>query len=216
MTNRAISMLTAVFTIAICSSSQAVPTTYTDRTSWLSGIGGSSDFLVDFNGYTVDTPLVGTMDFGPFSVQSDGGRSVDVPPYENSDATYGNGTPNLSLFVNGINDAIFDFDSPVYALFADFWAPGNSGSPLEMLLSFSTGGSTVLNIGDFGSSTTSFGFISDTSITQITLFNARNDGFNVDDIEGSYMASVPEPSILFLMMAGMAGFGFASYKRKKA
>lgn len=215
MFKQTLTILVAIITTSVCNSTWASTVTYTNRTSWLSAAGGSSDFLVDFNSYTTDTPITGAVDVGPFSVQSDSTNSlIDVPPYKNNDTTYGNGTPNLSLFVDGAQSqvATLTFDAPVYALFSDYWVPGNSGSPLMMQLSYATGGTADLTIGDYGTSSTSFGFVSDTSITKVTFYNAVNDGFNVDNIEG--VSAVPVPAAAWLFGSGLIGLvGLAKRKR---
>jgi len=205
-----------IFTAVMSVHSVAGTIAYADRGAWLTAIGGSSDFFVDLNGYTRDVSLVGnTLDLGPFSVQSDSGRKIDVPPYTHSDANYGNGTPNLGLFVGDSSQAVtFTFDVPIVSLFSDFWAAGNT-SQLQTSL-FGVDGSLIdtLTIPGTGLSATVFGFLSDTEISSLKIFNTLNDGFNMDNIEGGYasVSTVPEPSPVFLLATGL--LGFMGFRRK--
>jgi len=211
-----ISILIVFFTAVMSVQSVAGTIAYTDRGTWLSAIGGSSDFFVDLNGYTTDVSLVGsTIDLGPFSVQSDSGRKIDVPPYTYSGPYYGNGTPNLGLFVGDSSQAVtFTFDVPIVSLFADFWAAGNTRQLQTSL--FGVDGSLIdtLTIPGAGLSATVFGFLSDTEISSLKIFNSLNDGFNMDNIEGGYasVSSVPEPSPVFLLATGL--LGFIGFRRK--
>jgi hypothetical protein len=185
----------------------AATTTYTSYSTWLANIGGSPTFLVDFNNFTQDTSITSPLDVGPFIVHSIGGIGVDVPPYINSDSVYGDGTPNLSIFVQGNSEggskfATMSFKSPIYSWFGDFWAAGNSGYPLEVSL---ISGSNTMNlvIGGTGTGKNSFGFITDLPITELVLHNAINDGFNLDNIAGK--SSVPIPSAIWLLGSSLLG-----------
>lgn len=61
------------------------------------------------------------------------------------------------------------------------------------------------------------GFISDTAFSTISITGPGNDFFSIDDIYVSGDAVLPEiplPAAFPLMLAGLAGLGFASRRKK--
>ena len=198
----AVIVVCVLFTGFVSTNAFAATTTYTDFAAWSHDITGTPA-ITSFDNFAVDTPITAPLDVGPFIVQSQGGRVVDVPPYENSDIVYGNGTPNLSIYVDGTQEvATLAYKTPINAWFGDFWAAGNSGSPLEVTL-VSASGNTNLVVGGNGTDPNSFGFITDQKITQLIFHNAINDGFNLDNV--AVPSAVPVPGAIWLFSSAIAG-----------
>ncbi len=179
--------------------------TYTDRSTWLTAAGGSTDFDEGFSSFGMDTdfrlvPVVAT----GFTIQQMGvdeffRNYIDATPFTFSD---NNGTNHASCFVNtdGATTVELLFDSPINAWFADF--TGICGLELlDVELFFVGGGSTILQV-CAGPQNTGFGVLSSAPEGPIekVQFRGRNnepggggEGFGLDNISGVHF-SVPSIS----------------------
>jgi hypothetical protein len=209
----AFSALAAVMMLLVSGASQAVVTTYTDRTTWESN--GSVLFTEDFESFGVDAFFGngGSVDAGPFSLSAThtvtAANLIDVAPFHNvKPASFGNAA--AAFFVQDPDTATLTFDAPVSGFFADFWAAGNT-EELLLTLSLAGGGTANVNVPGPGNAVVvAFGVFSTDLIESILFSNSVNDGFSIDNISGLSAAVIPVPAAVWLFgtaLLGLIGFG---------
>jgi hypothetical protein len=227
-------MIFAVAAGTILSAAQvhAAPITFTSRAAWITAIGGSPSFNVDFSAFTVDTEFrTQTVDAGPFSLRQVGSdpagpfrNMIDAPPFQFSD---NNGTTHASMFTNfGFVTVDLTFDTSVSAWGADlFGAGGGTGEGVDIDVLLDGGGVLTFEIPPTPSAGF-FGFILDPgqTATKITFKSHTNlpttglgEGFGMDNVAGLLHGAepIPEPATLVLLGTGLAGVG-ASLRRRKS
>jgi hypothetical protein len=133
--------------------------------------------------------------------------------YPNFDvATLSNALDDDQKVAGNPDTSTIKLSSPVTAFALDF-----AESTASNGISISTGnGSTTL--GTFSPLGTNFqarfwGFVSNTSFDTITIIDSQPDGWFVLDVTKA-VAVVAEPSAWAMMLLGLCGLGFLSYRRK--
>lgn len=211
------SAVAAVMMLLVSGASQAVVTTYTDRTTWASN--GWVLYTEDFESFGADTAFGngGSVDAGPFSLSATHTTTtanlIDVVPFFTTKPV-SFGSAAASIFLERADTATLTFDAPVSGFFADFWAAGNI-EQLLLTLSLAGGGTTSVKVPGSGNTEEAFGVISTDLIESILFSNTRNDGFSIDNVSGLSASAVPVPAALWLFgtaLTGLVGFG----KRRKA
>jgi hypothetical protein len=202
--------------------SQAVTTTYTDRSVWT--INGTDVYTEDFEGFSTDTSFATMpLDVGPFSFKTNGTAAswrniVDVRPFlfDGTPSSFGNVA--VDVFIDRALTASIIFDNAISGFFSDFLYAGNT-SELTLTLYMLGGGSENYQVPGRGDAFSPFGFwSSNKTITSIEFSNSLNDGFYIDNVSLSPSSSapvVPVPAAVWLFataLIGLAGFG----KHRKA
>ena len=200
--------------------SQAVTTTYTDRSVWAGN--GTDIYTEDFEGFTTDTSFAANpLDVGPYTFRTNGvaasGRNVvDVSPFLFSGNPVSFGSAAVDIFIDIGLTASLTFDTAVEGFFADFLYAGNT-SELNLTLFILGGGSKQFKVPGRGTSLSPFGVLSsDHSITSIEFSNSLNDGFYIDNLSISRLAStpaVPVPAAVWLFATALIGFIGISRRR---
>jgi hypothetical protein len=205
--------IAAVLTF-LATSAIAVPTTYTDRTTFEAAAGG---FTVEtFDSFAADTPFhTVPVDVGAFTISMTGSPStsynfIDLAPPDTAETDV-NGTTNMRVFTNtnpeGSDDLVFTFDQPIVAFGADFRSINDSIVRTQILVGADT---IALPIAGASGLFSFFGFTSATPFDTIIFQGLANDVYGIDNLTYS---SVPEPGILAMLGLGLAGLGFA--RRRK-
>ncbi len=179
----------------------AAVTTYSDRATWESAIGGNPDYLVDFNDVSVDTSFLNTpYDAGPFSIVANmiGEDYIDTEPYHPGFSI--DNTPHIHASIGpATSGEVVDmaFDSPIIAWAADFSELDYGG--VNLILHTVTGTTTLPTIPD---ASTFFAFVTTTTdaVQRITFFADGSNGedFGMDNIG----IVIPEPTTLSLLALG--------------
>lgn len=208
--------------LLVAGMSQAVTTTYTDRSVWASL--GTDIYTQDFEGFGADTSFATVpLDIGPFTLRTNGiavaGRNVvDVSAFHYSGTPPSFGNAAVDIFVDIDLTASVIFDTAVSGFFSDFLWAGNT-SELNLTLALLGGGSQHYTVPGRGDALSPFGFWSSSNrITSIEFSNSLNDGFYIDNVSLSPLSSapvVPVPAAVWLFataLIGLAGFS----KRSKA
>ena len=202
--------------------SQAVSTTYTDRSVWASL--GTDIYTQDFEGFGFDSSFATVpLDVGPFTFKTNGTaavrrNNVDVSPFLFSDTPSSFGNAAVDIFIDVDLTASIIFDTAVSGFFADFLWAGNT-SELSLTLALLGGGSKHYTVPGRGDALSPFGFWSSSNrITSIEFSNSLNDGFYIDNVSVSPFSktpAVPVPAAVWLFATGLIGLaGFS--KRSKA
>ena len=199
----------------------SAPVSFTDRSVWNTAIGGSTDWFVDFNGFTSDSSSFTTspLDLGPFSLSGTSLSSccniIDVPPYSGAVSSNSFTTPAASLDVGGANNDTVSLllDNPVTAFGAEF---ASGGFNLFMQLDFVDGNSSSLLI-PYPNSEGFLGFTSSVAVQSILFFNTSGGGdvFVMDDVEAVSFTSIPAvPIPAAAWLFGTALIGLVGFSRR--
>lgn len=202
--------------LLVAGMSQAVTTTYTDRSVWASL--GTDIYTQDFEGFGADTSFATLpLDVGPFTLKTNGTavawrNIVDVSPFLFSGTPSSFGNAAVDIFIDRDLTASIIFDTAVSGFFADFLYAGNT-SELSLTLFLLGGGSEHYRVPGRGDALSPFGFWSSSNrITSIEFSNSLNDGFYIDNVSLSPLSSapvVPVPAAVWLFataLIGLAGF----------
>jgi hypothetical protein len=214
MTTRKIPLVSsALATVLACLSSYAlaVPTVYSDRTTFEAAAGA---FAVEsFDSFLADTPFhTVPVAVGPFTISMTGTPSTDynfidlAPP--NTPETDVNGTTNMRVFTNSnpgapSDDLVLTFDQPIVAFGADFRSLNDEITRTQVLVGPDT---IALPISADSGLLTFFGFTSATPFTTVIFQGLANDVYGIDNLTYS---SVPEPGVLLMLGLGLAALGHA-------
>jgi len=180
---------------------RASVTTFADRTAWDAAVAGTPVFAETFDGFTSDTSLDPAVDLGPFSLWhvggllTDGRSLIDAAPFLFDTI---DGTPGVEFYVDdGTYHAEILFDRPVWAFGADWLRAGNSGNPLE-ITAYDGAGTALFTVtlGDGRAVFLGFTTSPPESIERITLTNAINDGFRMDNLAAAENAPAGPLSLL--------------------
>lgn len=210
-------ILTALASASVLSlaSAHAALTIFTDRTAYLSALGGS---LVEetFDSILVDTHFRNTtLQFDHFSVGYSGViRGNQFNLIDAGAPVSGNNPFNSTALVGGVGPGeplTFALTSPAYAFGGD-WARINDTLKRSV---FEVAGEQVdpgLDLDGF------FGVISSTAFSTFTVLGvAFGEGFGLDNVAISFDPIVdPEPVPLPAAGLLFAGGAFAAYRRHKA
>ena len=190
----------------------AVLSTYSDRSTWETAIGGAADYTVDFNSVTVDTSYndPATFDAGPFTLSSIGAdmragtplNLIDVSEFLIPSTPPIDGTPDaVSRLNDDTTEVIIDFDRPISAFGGDF-ASISDNVPVVITLHRTSGGTDTVNVPNISTTAEFFGFASDPAVaySKLSLGNSGVDEFwRMDNL--SAVTAVPEPAALMLLGA---------------
>ena len=200
--------------------SQAVTTTYIDRSVWASN--GTNIYTEDFEGFTTDTSFAASpLGVGPFTFQTNGTAAfrrnvVDVRPFLFSGTPASFGRVAVDIFIDVGLTASLTFETEVDGFYTDFLWAGNT-SELTLTLFYLGGGSNQYRVPGRGVSLSPFGvWSSDKSIASIEFSNSLNDGFYIDNLSVSRLAStpaVPVPAAVWLFATALVGFIGISRRR---
>jgi len=196
--------------------SQAVTTTYTDRSAWTSN--GTDIYTQDFESFLTDTSFaMAPLDVGLFTFRTNGtvptGRNiVDVSSFLFKGVPSSFGSSAVDIFIDRDLTASIIFDHAVSGFYSDFLWAGNT-SELTLTLYMLGGGSENHRVPGRGDAFSPFGFWSSgKTITSIEFNNSLNDGFYIDNVSLSPSSSapvVPVPAAVWLFataLIGLAGF----------
>jgi hypothetical protein len=175
----------------------ATVTTFTDRAFWEAEIGGSPDYLVDFNEMSVDTFFLDTpFDAGPFSLTAnmEGEDYIDTAPFHPNFAIDGTPHVHASLGPAGSGELVeMDMEVGVWAWGADFSEIDYGG--MEMVLTTDVGTETISGPDQNGF----FGLIMSSSET---LLKIEFVGLGTGEDFGMDNVALPEPTTLSLLTLG--------------
>lgn len=220
-------MLAAASALAAVGAATATPaaaqTVYASRAAFLAAIGAAQTY--DFNGVnTGPAQVVPVAGIGPLTFASDNGTNVSVysPLF---DPVYDYGTGNI-LALAGPDPQRVTITSPTpltafgidFGL-PDFAGPGTTNVPFTFSLNsgfsttvFATGSGPAGGIKTFQF----FGVVSPVAFTSVT-FSVRSGAFQLAQYDNLTVATVPEPTTVALVGAGVSLLlGLAARRRARA